>query len=281
MPKTHKKKLKSINCRIGGTDKRTKIDLSFYPIFKLNNWCIDSNGYVMTNILKNGKRCKLYLHHHVYDFDPKKEKGLVMDHKYRLKLDNRRKMLRKVTRRINNINKSPRSTNTGWDYIHYDYKHNSYDAVYRLNGNIHHKCVHIPSFQSDIDAFYEAFEFVQDLKDLKRKTTTDPDHRKAFCYDENDSSDGESINEEDYEFRINIERLNINNKTDLYNINHRKNSKRFVVRYYNENGKPLSKSFCYGPKSPFTEESARSAAIEFRDANDKYYPRTRKTNKSK
>jgi hypothetical protein len=257
--------LKSINCLLAdGTT--TKIDINFYTKFKKFNWCCNSDGYVMTKFKKNGKLYRIRLSHYVYDFDPEQNHGQVIDHKYLNPKDNRKKKLRKVSYSINSKN-TIRQTNTGFRGISFNTKRNCYVVTYSQDNVKKAKNFYSGRNKPIEDAFYEAFEFNEHLR------TTDPEYRFAYCLDEKDSSSGESIDEINYEFRINPDRLNINNTSKIKYISNIVSRNLFIVTYYNEQIKRTVKNFPYFPKSDDTEEEAKLKAIQFRDKMEQYRPK--------
>lgn len=69
---------------------------------EMNNWRLDSHGYVIKSIRVNKKTKNISLHHVVYK---KPDKGMVIDHINRNKLDNRRENLREVSHSVNSANR--------------------------------------------------------------------------------------------------------------------------------------------------------------------------------
>lgn len=108
--------VKSIKCKVHKNGTTTKIDLSFYPIYKQYKWHLNSKGYVVANINKNGKRKTIFLHHMVMNFKYSKKHNLVVDHKYHNLLDNREKKLRIVSISINNKNRNKIYSNTNIEF---------------------------------------------------------------------------------------------------------------------------------------------------------------------
>ena len=74
---------------------------------EMNSWRLDSHGYVIKSIKENGKTKNISLHHVVYK---KPDKGMVIDHINRNKLDNRRENLREVSYSLNSANRSRRKS---------------------------------------------------------------------------------------------------------------------------------------------------------------------------
>lgn len=72
------------------------------PKAENNNWRLDSHGYAIKSIRVGGKTKNIPLHHLVYK---KPDKGMVIDHINRNKLDNRRENLREVSWSVNSANR--------------------------------------------------------------------------------------------------------------------------------------------------------------------------------
>lgn len=262
--------LKSINCLLAN-GKTTKIDIGFYNEFKKYNWYMDK-GYVRTTIIKNGKKEKIFLHHLVLGFDPKTNKDKVVDHKYGNKSDNRFKKVRIVNRSINSTNRKPAKTNTGFPYIHFNYENNAYQVSYLENYTVSTSkgfCIDNTKPDDDVNAFFEAFEFNENIR------TNTPIYRKAFNLDDNCSSSGDSIDEIDYENRINIDRLWTTNNSKYYNIFDRIEGSYWRVKYYDEMGKPHEKGFYYKPKSSDTKDEALIKGRSFQKEYDIFSPKNK------
>lgn len=81
---------------------------------EMNSWRLDSHGYAIKSIKENGKTKNISLHHVVYK---KPDKGMVIDHINRNKLDNRRENLREVSYSLNSANRSrPKSVKENRPY---------------------------------------------------------------------------------------------------------------------------------------------------------------------
>jgi len=254
--------LKSINCLlVDGTT--CKIDIKFYPEFKKHNWCIDSHGYIVTNVPINGKRQILLLHHLVMNFKYDPNIDLVIDHKYGDKRDARKKKLREVSRSTNNLNNLGYDNNTGFERIHchHDdekrkyYYQVSYMKINKLRDN---KNFHYIPGENEEAAFLKAFEFYE-------YTLTLPHYVEARPNPDDESSSGESIYEPNYENSVNLKRLNTNNTSKENNISNDGKNFRWMVCYRNDKGIRTSKPFPYNPKSSDTKEEALKKAIKFRD----------------
>jgi hypothetical protein len=68
---------------------------------------LDSHGYAIKSVRENGKTKNIFLHHVVYK---KPDKGMVIDHINRNKLDNRRENLREVSYSLNSANRGRRKS---------------------------------------------------------------------------------------------------------------------------------------------------------------------------
>lgn len=269
--------VKSINCLLAdGTT--VKIDLSFYKKFKCYNWFCNSNGYVVTNIRVNGKLQLLYLHHYVLDFKYDPNVDLVADHKYGNLRDCRLKKLRLVSHRINSLNQRGRDNNTGYSNIRcYCYKNHHYYRVSYLNID------RIPDYKffpyiegiNEVDVFQEAFEFFENIK------KTLPHYIEAFPNPNEDSSDDESIEELNFEDRINPDRLPITNTSKLLNIRDYVDGSYWIVHYYNKKGTRTTKSFPYFPQSIDTRDEALTKALLFRNENENNPHKKRNKRKKK
>lgn len=265
--------VKSINCLISdGTT--VKIDLSFYKEFKKYNWYCDNKGYIVTNIKVNGKQQKLLLHHYVLNFKYDPNIDLVADHKFGIKRDNRLKKLRLVKYRINALNRRGQNSNTGFQNIHCHYSKNcSYYRVFFLNIYKIHDSKWFPFIEgeNDVDAFQKAFEFFEDIKN------TIPHYIEAFPNPDDDSSSDESIEELDFEDKINPNLLNTNNTSKLLNIRDSVDGSYWQIKYYNKNGNLTSKIFKYFPKSDDTKDEALEKALLFQKKYEKYHPKKKET----
>jgi hypothetical protein len=260
--------VKSINCLLAdGTT--CKIDIGFYHEFKKHNWCCDSNGYIVTNVKINGKRNILYLHHLVLNFKYDHNIDIMVDHKYGYRSDNRSKKLRKVSRSINALNNFGRNTNTGFSRIHcvcYDNRYGYIVTYMNINKLSDQEWFGYIPGENEEDVFLKAFEFYE-------YTLTLPHYVKARPNHDDDSSSGESVDEINYEHRINIDRLRPTNTSKYNNINDWVDDSYWLVRFYNENGKRRNKSFYYKPKSMDTKDEALIKALLFQKKYDAYHPK--------
>jgi hypothetical protein len=261
--------VKSINCLISdGTT--VKIDLKFYKEFKKYNWCCNDKGYIVTWYTSEYKKQKiLYLHHYVLNFKYDPNIDLVADHKFGNKRDYRLKKLRLVSRRINALNQR-RNSNTGFPNIgYYCYNNNPYYRVSFINiYNISDSKL-FPFIEgiNEVDAFQKAFEFFEDIK------KTLPHYIEAFPNPDEDSSSDESIEELNYDDKINLDLLNINNTSKLNNICDYDSCWR--VNYYNKKGNPTTKTFKYFPKSDDSKDEALTKALLFQNKYEKSHPKKR------
>ena len=258
--------VKSIKCKLSNGD-RVKIDLSFYPTYKKYNWYTNDREYVVTKIMKHGKRCTIYLAHLVMDFDPKIDKNLVVDHKFQIVKDNRKKKLRIVTRSINGKNRKKTTSNTNILGIHFHETKQCYVVSYTIN-NIHEtESFYFGKKKTRQNAYKEAYDFNNHIR------TTDPSYREAYCLDDDVSSSGSSIDESDYERKITTPILKRTNTSGYNNIRDQSIYKRWVVDFHNENGKPVRTYFTYIPRSKDTKEEAFEKALRFRDKMSIYNPK--------
>lgn len=69
---------------------------------EMSSWRLDSHGYAIKSIKVNKKTKNISLHHVIYK---KPDKGMVIDHINRNKLDNRRENLREVSHSVNSANR--------------------------------------------------------------------------------------------------------------------------------------------------------------------------------
>jgi hypothetical protein len=268
--------VKSINCLLAdGTT--VKIDLSFYKKFKEYNWCCNNYGYVVTKIKVNGKQQTLLLHHYVLDFKYDPNIDLVADHKYGNLRDCRLKNLRLVSHSINVLNQRGGKNNTGFPniqcycYGHYYYYRVSYLNIYKMHDE---RCFPYIKGVNEEDVFFEAFEFFENIK------KTLPHYIEAFPEPEEDSSDDESIEEVNFEDKINPNRLQTNNTSKLLNISDYVDGSYWQVTYYNEDGKHTSKRFPYFPKSIDTKDEALTKTLLFQKEYEKYRPKKGKKEKT-
>lgn len=181
--------------------KKTIIDIKDYFRVKQYKWRAQlSNGYYYAccNIIdKNGEIQKIYLAHFIINFDNNlpENTGLVVDHKNRNTLDNRSRNLRVVTFQINSLNQSPKEdSKTGVVGIS-EYK-TGYEVTWTENGERQRKYFSLVK-KEKMDVFWSAYDFYYyTISDIK-------EYRQAFCFDEPENSDGSSIDEDDYEHKIN------------------------------------------------------------------------------
>jgi len=266
--------VKSINCLI--SDGTTcKIDLKFYKEFKKYNWYFSKNGYIVTRRIIDGKKQLLYLHHYVLNFKYDVNIDLVADHKYGNKRDCRLKKLRLVSHSINRLNQRGENSNTGFSNICcYCYKNHYYYAVSYLNIFQIPDREYFPYIEgeNEEDVFMEAFEFFENIK------RTLPHYIAAFPKLEEDSSSGESIEEINFDDKINIERLYTNNTSKLRNITDFVMDYYWLVNYYNKEGKRTTKSFLYFPRSNDTKDEALEKAIFFQKLYEEYQPKRKGEN---
>ena len=261
--------LKSINCLLAdGTT--CKIDISFYKEFKRYNWCCDNDGYVITTVTKNGKQKTLKLHHLVLNFKYDKNIDRVVDHKYGNKKDARFKKLRKVSNSINRFNNFDCRSNIGFPRIscYHNYDGRNYYKVSYININKLPDRKLFPYYpgENEEDVFLKAFEFYE-------YTLTLPHYVEARPNPDDESSSGESVDEINYEHRINIDRLCIANTSEYNNINDCVDGSYWRVYFYNENGKRRNKPFFYKPKSMDTKDEALTKGLLFQKKYDKYHPK--------
>lgn len=84
------------------TNEPFLVDIDIYEKIKEHAWHKNSDGYISTNIFKDGKVNVIKLHHLII---PQKQ-GYVIDHINRNRLDNRKNNLRYVTQQQNTWNSS-------------------------------------------------------------------------------------------------------------------------------------------------------------------------------
>jgi hypothetical protein len=246
---------------------RIKIDIGFYPIYKQYTWHLNNYGYVVTSITKNGKKTTLCLAHLVMGFDPSIDRKLTCDHKNKNPFDNREKNLRIVDREIQNKNRTCTS-NTGVLGIHLD-KKNKYYVVYYTINNIHDRKFFYFSVKSNkyqYDAWLEAKEFNTYIR------TTESSYRISACLDDKVSSDGESVDEEVYLNKPNLERLRKTNTSEHKYISMDKTNKRWVLTYFDEYGEKNIKPFSFGPRSGNDQKTALDKIVKFKAKFEKYRP---------
>jgi len=248
-----------------GRPERTKIDISFYPTYKKHKWNL-SHGYVCTNI--KGKR--VYLAHMVKNFNPAANRRITMDHRNRDRRDNRDKNLKEADITTQSINRSVSAHSTPVRGI--CITGTSYVVNYSINNIKYEKCFSFGSQSKDYryEAWVKSKKFNMDVR------TTLPSYRIASGLDDDDSSHGSSIDEENYEHRIDDERVNINSTSKRNHIS--KCGKYWIVRYYDEyGGKAKHRCFSLGSD----ENESLLKAITFRDLYEKYRPPPKKTGPKK
>lgn len=113
---------------IGNIERaRTSIDLDSLPLVEGYKWCIDSDGYAISN--SKGKHTKL---HRLLTNPPK---GAVVDHRDRNKLNNRSYNLLVTNQQKNLINTGMFSHNTsGHKGVTWDKERNKWAAKIKVNG---------------------------------------------------------------------------------------------------------------------------------------------------
>lgn len=255
---------KSIKCLLQDNQTRVIIDLDFYPTYCKYTWYFNNNGYVETKIWKNGKRYHLLLSHLVMDFDPSIDRNLVVDHKYHNTFDNRKKKLRIVTRSINNKNRIKCNSNTGIPGIHLRMERKCYSVNYSIDGIQKYKEFRFTdaSGKNQQEALSESTLYLDNIKE------TDKSYREAFCLDEDESSSCSSINEEDYQFRINYERVIRTKNTSGYKHIYKKLShKAWMLNYYDKYGAQKYKYL------PYDNEESLDILVKLRDKHEKYRPK--------
>lgn len=259
---------KSILCEVKpGRPERTRIDISFYPTYKLHNWHI-ANGYVYTTI--KGKR--VFLAHMVKNFDPAKDRSITLDHTNQDKLDNRWKNLREVDKTTQTINRTLSNKSTPIQGI--SLTENTYMVNYTLDHIQYHRYFSFGTKSKDY--MYEAWVKSKEFNLYVR--TTIPAYRFASNLDNNDSSSGSIIGEDNYEHRI------VNERVRRDSLNKHKYITKFAtyfqVRYFDFYGsEETTKCFSFGVKSSDTEAEALLKAIAFRDLYAKYRPSDKRGSK--
>lgn len=117
-------------------------DVSDLELVSSHSWHVDSSGYPRTCV--NGETIRL---HRL--LIPEIPSGLVIDHKNRIKLDNRRLNLRIVTQKENNQNISIKSNNTsGVPGVFFDKRAKRWRAQISKDG----KTTHVGIFDCFDDA---------------------------------------------------------------------------------------------------------------------------------
>ncbi len=261
------KNIKSINCLMKN-GKRTKIDLSFYPIYRLYTWHMCRKGYVSTTIVKNGKETSLYLAHLVTNFDPSIDKTLSCDHKNRIPADNRLKNLRIVDKVIQAKN-AKNYGNTTERGIHLSMKKKYYRVYYTINKEAFKKYFGFGEWsnKTQCEAWLAAVAFNNHIREKE------PEYIIASCKNDIVSSDGDSVDEEIYLNNPNFERLNKKNTSQHKYISLCKKTPRYTLRYYDEyGGKEKRKDFSFGPRSGNDKATALKKAVEFKALYEKYRP---------
>jgi hypothetical protein len=248
--------------------RRTKIDLSFYPIYRQYTWHMCKKGYVSTTIVKNGKETTLYLAHLVANFDPSIDRTLQCDHKNRDPSDNRLKNLR-IVDLVTQAKNAKAYGNTTERGIHLSIKKKAYVIDYTIKKKRFREHFGFGEWsnRTQDEAWLDA------LARNKHIRETEPEYILASCKNDIVSSDGDSIDEEIHLNNPNFERLHVTNTSGHKYISLAKKTKRWVLSYYDEyGGKEKTMSFSYGPKSGDDEASSLKKAVEFKALYEKYRP---------
>lgn len=111
-----------------------EIDDEDYPLVSKFNWYVIKRrkrmSYVVTHVLKDGKRTFQSLHRLVM----KADKGTQLDHANRNGLDNRKLNLRFCTHSQNQANKTKYTNNTsGYKGVYWNKYHRKFEAQIRVN----------------------------------------------------------------------------------------------------------------------------------------------------
>lgn len=107
------------------------IDNADYDLVKDYSWHI-CDGYACTNMIINGKRFYKSMHSLIMNT----QSGQKVDHKNRIRNDNRRSNLRFVTNSENSINKHiPNTNKSGVVGVNWNKKLNKWTAQIQISGN--------------------------------------------------------------------------------------------------------------------------------------------------
>jgi hypothetical protein len=110
------------------------VDDEDYDLVNEYTWCLINKGYARTRI---GKRTTQLMHRMILDVTDQK---VFVDHINGKPTDNRRENLRLCTQAENARNRGANKNNTsGVKRLHYDKRHNTWQAIIMLNGKIHTK----------------------------------------------------------------------------------------------------------------------------------------------
>lgn len=142
-------KMKTIEILLGGKKGGTAlVDEADYEKVSGYSWRLNSRGYVITNLPRNGAKTQkqVLLHHLVLG---KPENGLVTDHINHDKTDNRKTNLRICTKSQNAHNQGLSRNNTsGYKGVAYETRTNKYRAYIWFNK----KSIKLGSFASAEEA---------------------------------------------------------------------------------------------------------------------------------
>lgn len=110
---------------IKGKGKFALVDDEYYEEFSKYKWFLHTGGYAY-----KGNDKKTYMHREIME----NPEGRIIDHKNHNKLDNRKENLRVCTHYQNNVNRTPRSTKSGFAGVWKNAKCSTYQVVIRANG---------------------------------------------------------------------------------------------------------------------------------------------------
>lgn len=252
---------KYINCKLTNSTERTKIDIDNYVKYKKYNWQIDSNGYVVTNIRKDGKKYQLYLAHYIKDFDPSLNRDLTCDHRNRIKTDNRWRNLRITDKIIQLKNRNFKNSNTGILGIHQHKNRKAYIVNFTIKGIPYQKEFWWGKKKLQQIAWKEAKEYNEFIR------TTEPEYREANCLSEEEESNCSSIEEEDYDQSFNLDLLRPYNTSGYLYIHDYKSEHNWVVSYIDKEGFEMEKRFKYNIIDKYI---VLEKAKKFKDKKEKY-----------
>lgn len=161
---------------INDRGEETIVDLEDVAFVLNNGWRTDNKGYITRGYRRNGKYHKVYLHREILLWHGwKLPKGHQVDHRNRIKNDNRKANLRVATRSQNQSNRISDSKRSRFKGVTLNRKTGLYEARIQMEG----RSLFLGSFPDDrLAAYYynEAakqihgeFAMLNDLDDLRPK----------------------------------------------------------------------------------------------------------------
>lgn len=118
-------------------NKSVMVDNEDFEALSVHKWFYSTVGYACRSVVVDGKNSRVYMHRQLM----KPEKGMVIDHIDRNKLNNQKNNLRVVTAGHNNLNRDIATNSTGVTGVYYypasSRRSKKWWAFVALNGKRH------------------------------------------------------------------------------------------------------------------------------------------------